>query len=134
MSNESENEEEYDLPWKGLKSQTTDAARLQTKVHIGKVRPALTIKLTEWQLMVIQKALCGRLGPEMELPARLLGLNIRRSAAVVDINYTQARAEKVLKQCDDEIEEIYRSVEMQKMKLDAWAKEQAKMTELLDQD
>jgi hypothetical protein len=134
MSNESENEEEYDLPWKGLSSQNPDGARLQTKVHINKPRPALTMRLTEWQLMVIQRALCGRLGPEMELPARLLGLNIRRSAAVVDINHTQARAEKVLKQCDDEIAEIYQSVEMQKMKLDAWAKEQANMAKLPDQD
>ena len=75
-----------------------------------------------------------RLGPEMELPARLLGLSMRKSAAVIDINHTQARAEKILKQCEDEIEEIYKSVEMQKMKLDAWAKEQANMAKLPDQD
>ena len=62
MSNESENEEEYDLPWKGLRTSTPNAARLHTKVHISKPRPALTISLTEWQLMVIQKALCDAAG------------------------------------------------------------------------
>jgi hypothetical protein len=128
MSNESENEEEeYELNWKELHKGGPKSVRLNVALQTKGPSPSLTLTLYGWQMKLVTSALCGRL-QEGHLPAKLLGLKMR--IAYFKANLSVGGAEGMIKQCEEEIAEIYNSVEMQKMQLDVWAKEQARLSEI----
>ena len=128
MSNESENQdEEYELDWKNLYKDGPESVRLNLALQSRGPAPSLTLTLYRWQMKLVTSALCGRL-QEGYLPAKLLGLKMR--IAYFKANPSVTGAEGMIQQCEEEIAEIYSSVEMQKMQLDVWAKEQARMSEI----
>jgi len=120
-------EEEYELDWKDLNKGGPKSVRLNLALQTKGPTPSLTLTLYGWQMKLVTSALCGRL-QEGYLPAKLLGLKMR--IAYFKANSSVGGAEGMIKQCEEEIAEIYNSVEMQKMQLDIWAKEQARMSEL----
>ena len=120
-------EEEYELDWKDLNKGGPKSVRLNLALQTKGPAPSLTLTLYGWQMKLVTSALCGRL-QEGYLPAKLLGLKMR--IAYFKANSSVGGAEGMIKQCEEEIAEIYNSVEMQKMQLDIWAKEQARMSEL----
>jgi len=120
-------EEEYELDWKDLNKGGPKSVRLNLALQTKGPTPSLTLTLYGWQMKLVTSALTGRL-QEGYLPAKLLGLKMR--IAYFKANSSVGGAEGMIKQCEEEIAEIYNSVEMQKMQLDIWAKEQARMSEL----
>ena len=127
MSNESDNQEEYELDWKDLNKDGPKSVRLNLALQTKGPAPSLTLTLYGWQMKLVTGALCGRL-QEGYLPAKLLGLKMRM--AYFKANPSVGGAQGMIQQCVEEIAEIYNSVEMQKMQLDVWAKEQARMSEI----
>ena len=128
MSNESENqEEEYELDWKELHKDGPKSVRLNLALQTKGPKASLTLTLYAWQMKLVTSALCGRL-QDGYLPAKLLGLKMRMAYFKANLNLNGA--EGIIQQCKEEIAEIYNSVEMQKMQLDVWAKEQARMSEI----
>jgi len=120
-------EEEYELDWKDLNKGGPKSVRLNLALQTKGPAPSLTLTLYGWQMKLVTSALCGRL-QEGYLPAKLLGLKMR--IAYFKANRSVGGAEGMIQQCVEEIAEIYNSVEMQKMQLDVWAKEQARMSEI----
>ena len=121
-------EEEYELEWKNLSR--PKPAQVRLKVSIEPEGPAAHVRVTlyGWQMRLITDALCGRLSESGRLPANLLGLNMRMAYFKQNSNINGS--EGVVQQCEEQIADIYNSVEMQKMQLDAWAKEQAKLSDV----
>ena len=125
-------EEEYELEWKNLDGKTPAAVRLKSGVNVETNSPVITLQLTRWQLALITDALCGRLSPERAMPANLLGVNLRKNYYSKQLQSAEF-SQKIVQQCEEVIADIYNYVEMQKMQLDAWAKEQAKLTEVSEE-
>ena len=124
-------EEEYELKWKGLEKDSPEKVRLNIALEPMGPKASVRVKLHPWQVKLITNALCGRLDESGHLPANLLGLNIRM--AYYKQNPQLTGAEGIIQQCEEVIADIYNSVEMQKMQLEAWAKEQAKLTEVSEE-
>lgn len=124
-------EEEYELGWKNL-DREPDKVRLQSGVNVDITNPVVTLQLTRWQLALITDALCGRLSPKRAMPANLLGVNLRKNYYSKQLQSAEF-AQKMIQQCEETIADIYNSVEMHFLQLEAWAKEQAKLTEVSEE-
>ena len=124
-------EEEYELGWKGLQKSSPEKARLNMTLEPIGPKASIKVRLHPWQVKLVTEALCSRISESRKLPANLLGLNIRK--AYYEQNRQLQGADRIVQECEEAIADIYNSVEMQKMQLEAWAKEQAKLSEVSEE-
>lgn len=133
MSDFEESSEEIPLEWKNTKRTNPEDVRLRIGVDMNPLPPRVSVVLSDWQMKIIQNALTGRLEPNQIMVARLLGHQLRLTHLKGRLGST-AGVETMIQQCEDSIAEIYNSVEMRKLQLDAWAKAQAQQAEIPDEE